>query len=180
MTYSVDWIAKIVSIPLSDLTDNGDGTYSLDSDDVRRELRRLEWEPSEGLWAPNIVKWYDGKTLGGVTYPPAWEVVNGYKIKIAASNTVVKVTGYDSNISDVFVPENGVSLLMNNSVGKITTGSGLSTEQADQLLRVFQRLDLDPNNPNTYAGDLSKISGAFGDLDKTVNPDDSVTVTRTP
>lgn len=180
MAYSVDWVAKIITIPLSDLTDNGDGTYTLDSDSARKELRRLEWEPTEGLWAPVIVKWYDGKTLGGVSYPPAWEIVNGYKIKFATSNTVIKVTGYDNNISDVFVPENGVSLLMNNSVGKITTGSGLSNEQADQLLRVFQRLDLDPDAPNTYAESLANIIGGFGRIDKANNGDGTVTVKRTP
>ena len=49
-----------------------------------------------------------------------------------------------------------------------------------EVERVWQRLDLDPDNPNTYAEDMSEIIGAFGKLIKTNNGDGTVTVTRIP
>ena len=45
---------------------------------------------------------------------------------------------------------------------------------------IWQRLDLDPDAPNTYAESLANITGGFGRIDKTNNGDGTVTTTRTP
>lgn len=60
-----------------------------------------------------------------------------------------------------------------------TTQTGIAVIEPE-VERVWQRLDLDPDNPNTYAEDVSEIIGAFGRLVKTSNGDGTVTVTRIP
>ncbi len=60
-----------------------------------------------------------------------------------------------------------------------TTQTGVAVIEPE-VERVWQRLDLDPDNPNTYAEDMSEIIGAFGRLVKTNNGDGTVTVTRIP
>ena len=132
MAYSADWIAKRVTIPVSDLTFVSGSNYTLNIADVHNEMRRMEWD--EGLWAINILEHKETLVLSGIPKTRTILVVNGYTWEIAASNIVVSLIGIDSNLMDTFVPANGVSLLANNSVGKQDVVSELSAEESEKLL----------------------------------------------
>lgn len=119
MTYSVNWVTKRVTIPLADLTFVSGVNYTLNAGDVAAELRRLEWEFVDGLWALQVARWTDTKILSGIPYSAALELINGYTWDINASNIIVSLLGINNNLLDTFVPANGVSVLANNSAGKI-------------------------------------------------------------
>ena len=131
--YSVDWIVKHVTIPLSDLTFVSGNSYSLDTADVHKELRRLEWAPEDGLWAEHILIHYPTVTISGIPKTRTIEMTNQYTWGIDASNIIVSIVGVDSNLFDKFLPENGVSILGNNSVGKITVVSGSGVTEQDKI-----------------------------------------------
>lgn len=135
MSYSVDWVAKIFTIPQSDLVFVSGNNYSLSLVDVHEELRRLEWSFINGLWAPRIANWYETVTLSGINKTPSVEITNGYTFDFTGSNYNVILTDYDNNLVDVYIPSNGISILGNNSVGRqtISGGSALTTEEHDWL-----------------------------------------------
>ena len=124
MAYTVDWVTKIVTIPLSDLTLVSGVNYSLDADVVHDELRRLEWTFVDGLWAPAIVEYTLTKVLSGLSYSPVVEMINGYTWDVASSNINISLIGANNNLLDTYIPGNGISVLANNSAGKITVDSG--------------------------------------------------------
>ena len=68
MAYTVDWDTRIISVPQSDLVDLGGGVYKLDLELCHQELRRLEWEFSEGLSREQILEYTPPKLAGGVIY----------------------------------------------------------------------------------------------------------------
>lgn len=129
MAYSVDWVAKVFTIPQSDLTFLGGNNYSLSLVDVHKELRRLEWGFVDGLWAQLIAKWYETVTLSGVDKTPSVEIINGYTFNFTGSNYNVILSAYDNNLVDVYAPSNGISILGNNSVGKQTVASVGATQE---------------------------------------------------
>ncbi|MBW2178755.1 MAG: hypothetical protein JRG81_00035 [Deltaproteobacteria bacterium] len=134
--YSVDWVSKIFTIPQSDLAFLSGNNYALSLVDVHKELRRLEWSFTDGLWALRIANWYETVTLSGIAKTPSVEIINGYTFDFTGNNYNVILTDYDNNLIDVYIPSNGISILSNNSVGKqtISVGSGLTTEEHDQLM----------------------------------------------
>lgn len=134
MAYTVDWVTKVITIPVSDLTLISGSNYSLDMSDVHVEVRRLESAFDEGLWAPETITFYPTVILSGIAKPPTVEFINGYTIAMGGSNYNCFLTGYDTNFLDVLVPGNGISVLANNSIGKIETGtSGLTAAESAQL-----------------------------------------------
>ena len=128
MAYSADWIGKVITIPQSDLTLISGVNYSLDVADVHVEVNRMQSALDEGLWAPQVIEFYPTVTLSGIDKPPTVEFINDYTVEFGGSNYNVFLSGYDTNLIDVLTPGNGISVLGNNSVGKITSGSGV-TEQ---------------------------------------------------
>jgi hypothetical protein len=131
MAYSVDWIARVITIPQGDLTLISGNNYSLDMLDVHIEVRRLESEFTEGLWAPDVLNHYPTVTLSGIPKSPTIEFTNSYTVQFGGSNYNVSLTGPDTNLLDVLIPGNGISVLANNSVGKQTVagGSGASAQE---------------------------------------------------
>lgn len=138
MAYSVDWIAKVVTIPVSDLTLVSGTRYSLPMADFLAECRRLEWEFTEGLWAPPILDHTNAKIdFAGADYAGFDEVVNGYTITFSAPATRVDLAGSNNNIIDV-LNVNGISVVPSNSAGlqRVTSGSGLDATQDAKLTLV--------------------------------------------
>ena len=118
MSYDVNWITKIITIPTADLTLVSGTRYSLDMVDCLAEVRRLEWEFGDGLWAAAILDHSDTRfDFAGVDYAPFDEFINGYTVQITGVATRVDALGGNTNISDVFIAT-GVSLVVNNSAGK--------------------------------------------------------------
>jgi hypothetical protein len=120
MSYSINWLAKVVTIPLSDLAFVSGFNYTLDVDVVHDTLRNLEWNFSDGLWAPAIVEFINTQILSGQVYSPIVKMVNGYTWEVAATDIVISLTGSNTNLLDTYTPGNGISVLANNSAGKIT------------------------------------------------------------
>lgn len=135
MAYSVDWIAKTITIPVSDLTLVSGTRYRLLMSDFLNECRRLEWEFTEGLWAPPILDHTNAKIdFAGADYAGFDDVLNGYTVTFSAPATRVDLAGSNNNIIDV-LNVTGISVVPSNSAGLqlVSVGSGLSAEQATEL-----------------------------------------------
>jgi len=124
MTYAVNWTTKVVTIPLSDLTFVSGTNYTLDAGDVWIELRRLEASPSDGLWADQIAEFANTQTLSGLNYSAILKMINGYTWDTDTTNKTISLLGINNNLLDVFIPGNGISVLANNSGGKIEVDVG--------------------------------------------------------
>lgn len=163
MAYTVNWVTKVITIPLSDITLVSGVNYTLTTDDAHKELRRLEWEFGDGLWAINIIDWTDTQLLSGIFYSPIIKIINGYTWFIDASNINVSLLGSNSNMLDTFIPGNGVSVVANNSAGK-TRDPGLTVEQQitldridDNVIIVDDKVDIIDTNVDTLLTDVAVI-----------------------
>ena len=116
MAYSVDWVNRNVFVPIGDMILIDGSDYELSADSFWREIRRLEWERTEGLWALQIIAHNNTRTLAGTTYVPENEVVNDYTITMDPRAEKVFLRGDNNNIVDVLV-HNGVSVIPSNSAG---------------------------------------------------------------
>ncbi|MHC4237094.1 MAG: hypothetical protein ACYSSM_02390, partial [Planctomycetota bacterium] len=126
MAYAVNWTTKVVTIPLTDLTFVSGTNYTLDAADVWIELRRLEASPTDGLWADQIAEFVNTQVLSGLSYSAILKMINGYTWNTDTSNKTISLLGINNNLLDTFIPGNGISVLANNSGGKITVDGGAS------------------------------------------------------
>ncbi len=124
MSYTVNWTTKLFTVPLADLTLVSGNNYTLDVDEFWIEVRRLEWSLVDGLYAEQALEFVNSQTLSGLLYSAIVKLINGYTWDISSSNINVSLLGPNNNLLDTFVPGNGISLLANNSAGKITVESG--------------------------------------------------------
>jgi hypothetical protein len=135
MAYSVDWITKVISVPTADLTLVSGTRYSLDMADFLAEARRLEWEFSEGLWAPSIVDHTNTRyDFAGVNYAPFDDLLNDYTVEFTGVATRVDLLGSNNDIIDVLIPT-GVSVVPSNSAGLqiVVTGSVVTQQDKDEI-----------------------------------------------
>jgi hypothetical protein len=140
MAYSVDWIGKVITVPVADLTLVSGTRYQLDLVAFWIEIRRLEWDFGEGLWAPRILDHTDPKLdFAGADYAGFDEIINGYEVQFEAGPTRIDLLGSNNNILDVLIPT-GIAVASFNSAGKqrVNTGSGLDAAQAEQLEKVHE------------------------------------------
>lgn len=169
MSYTVNWITKIISVPTADLTLVSGTRYSLDMSDFLAEIRRLEWEFSGGLWAPPILIHDNTKVdFAGVDYAPFDDMLNGYTVEFLGAATRVDLLGSNNNIVDVLV-DNGVSVVPSNSAGLqiVSVGSGLSVDQ-NQLLEdtayhkkeIYINTELGVNGVGTESSPFNNVSDA--------------------
>lgn len=141
--------------------------------DFLAEVRRLEWEFDDGQWAPHIVEHSDTRfDFAGADYAPFDEVVNGYTLEFTGVATRVDLIGSNNNIADVLIA-NGVSVVTFNSAGlqRVTTGSGLSTEQDEKLDKAYaaswNKRTRDPvtGKEFIYEDDKVTVKGEFNTTD---------------
>lgn len=136
MSYAVDWIGKIVTIPVADLTLKSGNEYNLDMSKFHIEIRRLESAFDGGLWTDNIIDHDNTKIdFAGADYAPFDEVINGYQIKFdLGSIQRVNLLGSNNNIVDVLV-FTGVSVVPSNSAGlqRVNSGSGITEQDKDDI-----------------------------------------------
>ena len=117
MAYSVNWITKVITIPTADLVLVVGNEYNLPMQEFLDEIRRLEWDPSDGLWAPAILEHTNSKpNFAGASYAGFDSIINGYTITISGTATRVNITGSNNNLIDV-LNVTGVSLVPTNSAG---------------------------------------------------------------
>jgi hypothetical protein len=135
VSYTVDWITKVVSIPTADLTLVSGNHYSLLMSDCLDEVRRLEWEFAEGLWAPAIIDHSDTRfDFAGANYAPFDDFINGYTVQFTGSATRVDLIGSNNDLVDILVVT-GVSVVPSNSAGlqRVVVGGGLDPTQDTKL-----------------------------------------------
>lgn len=161
MAYTVDWISKVISVPTADLTLVTGTRYSLTMSDFLAEIRRLEWEFAEGLWALPILDHTNTKVdFAGVDYAPFDDLLNGYTVQFTGVVTRVDLLGSNNNIVDVLVVT-GVSVVPSNSAGLqiVNTGGGVGTP-AEVQAAVWSALQADYKDVDTmgYVIDLLRIT----------------------
>jgi hypothetical protein len=178
VAFTVNWLTKLVTVPLADLTLVSGINYTMDVDAAHDELRRLEWEFTDGLWAAQIIEYIDSQLLSGIVYSPIVKMVNGYTWEIDASNINVALVGANTNLLDTYIPSMSVSILVNNSGGKIVTGSGLDAAQTAQLRELHANEGLETGNPMTVTTTNRSTDDTTIDLDLTGDGVTSTTVTR--
>ena len=132
MAYSVNWVTKLIEIPLSDLVWSVGNTYELALSDFHKELRRLESVFTEGMWAPQILDHTSPKTISGVVYASFDEIINGYQIQFIGNPDAVILKGSNNNILDVYI-FNGVSVAPNNSAGLQDLSTLLASAYASEV-----------------------------------------------
>lgn len=183
---SVNWITKIIFVPKADLTlisgtpGNGDDLYEFDVNQFRLDLRDLEDSETGSMFLPTH-NHNTTVTLSGVTYARVFEIINGYKVEFEDVGGLdghysVRCVGANHNIGDVKVV-NSVSLIIGNSAGliQVSSGSGLSADQADKLRRIWQALMLDPVNPVT----TTPTEIIFDDVEIQLSGDPETAITGT-
>lgn len=183
MSYSVNWITKVISIPTADLTLVSGARYSLDMADFLAEIRRLEWAFADGLWAPAILDHTNTRLdFAGANYAPFDDMINGYTVIITGIATRVDLLGSNNDIVDVLIPS-GVSIVPSNSAGLqiVSVGSGLSAEQAIQLTELHSAKGLDGQDvyiKSAKAGEDGYIKVGSIDIKLTGDGEENVTMTR--
>ena len=124
MSYTVNWITKVITIPTTDLTLVSGTRYSLLMSDFLAEIRRLEWQPDEGLWAiPILIHTNTKFDFVGVDYAPFDDIINGYTVQFTGIATRVDLLGSNNNIVDVLIPT-GIAVVPINSAGLQVVDSG--------------------------------------------------------
>jgi len=133
VAYSVDWIAKVITVPTSDLTLVSGTRYSLDLVDFLGKIRELEASFTEGLWAPQILEHANSRPdFVGVDYVAFDKIINGYTLQITGVATRVDLLGSNNNIVDVLIPT-AVAVVPSNSAGKQSVDSGSGVTEQDKL-----------------------------------------------
>jgi len=130
---TINWVTKVITIPQSFLTFISGSLYELDVNELRLVLKDIE--DDEGIPFPDTHRHNTQVLLSGVTYARTFEIINGYTVTFENGNYSVRCVGANHNLADV-KNVNYVSLIVGNSAGLITvsSGSGLSTEEHDQLM----------------------------------------------
>ncbi len=191
MALTVDWPNKLITVNQSDLTLISGTLYEMDTESYFRTQLMALADDDAGMAWPYPLRHNTEVTVAGTTYARTIEVINGYSVQfLPNSQWSVRLIGSNNNIWDVqnsVLVQNQVQVIPTNSAGlqTVSSGSGLSTEQ-DAILtllnalvpEVWQRLDLDIANPNTYANDASSITNDDFDLTRTDNGDGTSTVQR--
>lgn len=136
MSYSVNWITKVISVPTTDLILVSGNRYSLSMTDFLIEVRRLEWQFDQGMWAPDILIHTNTRfDFAGADYAPFDDLQNGYTVEFTGVATRVDLLGSNNDLIDVLIA-NGVSVVPSNSAGLVigpATGVGTPQEVADAV-----------------------------------------------
>ncbi len=139
MALSIDYSTNVISVPQNYCTSLGGGKYELDVDQFRLDLRGLEADET-GICFATTHNHNTALTLSGTTYARSVEVLSPYTINFedTGSPWTVVCTGANHNVGDVKTVDH-VSLIIGNSAGliQVTSGSGLSTEEHNQLFKAL-------------------------------------------
>ena len=180
MAVTINWLTKVITVPTDFLTlisgAGGPGSlYELDVNELRLALKDIE--DDVGMPYLDTHRHNTAITLGGVTYARTFEVINGYTVKFDDSindHYTVRCVGANHNIADVKVL-NTVSLIIGNSAGliQVSSGSGLSPEQATMLEEVWKLHGLAAGTPLV----VSPTARTAGGIAQTITEDGGGTTT---
>jgi hypothetical protein len=118
VSYTINWLTKVISIPSSDLVTVSSRRFRLDMVNFLAEVRRLEWSFVDGFWAEAITEHSNTRPdFAGIDYAPFDEIINGYTIEFdPVTADRVDLLGSNNNIVDVLI-SNGVTVVPSNSAG---------------------------------------------------------------
>lgn len=144
MAITIDWLNRIIHVPIADLTLISSSPKILRSMDLnwfRTQLKILE-ESESGIVNPDTHIHYTKIDLSGTTYARTIKIINGYTVTFENDHYAIEIYGANSNISDV-TNVNDVSIRTANSAGliSISTGSGLSNEEHNKLMNIPQETE---------------------------------------
>ena len=140
MAITIDYsgASYIINVPKADLTPTGDpAIFELDVDWFRLELKDLE-DDVIGQPFPDTHRHNTEVTLAGLVFSRVVEILAPYTITFEDGQYAINLVGANNNIADR-TNVNQVSVRTNNSAGlvSVSTGSGLSTEEHDQLMKAL-------------------------------------------
>jgi hypothetical protein len=121
MAISIDWPAKVITVPKADTTlvDAGPPEIrELDVDAFRLALKDLE-DGETGMSFPDTHEHTAGTTLGGVTLARQVRFINGYTVTFEDGSYQVNIIGANHNVLDV-ANMNTVALRSANSAGLVS------------------------------------------------------------
>ena len=156
MALSLNPATRVFTVLQADLTFVSGTLYSLDTNQLRKDMwDLLSSEPY--IWMPPAFIHNTEVTVAGVTYARTLELINSYSITLenTGSAYTVNFVGSNNNFFDI---ENGilnptslVTVQSNNSAGlqTVISGSGLSVDQAAQLIEIWRLLGLEAGNKIT-------------------------------
>lgn len=150
MAPSINWLTRVITVPVSDLTLLGGTLYVLDLNVFRLDLKDLE-DDEIGMGFPKTHNHTPPHTLGGTNFAREIEIINGYTVTFEDGQYGVNAVGANSNIADV-VNRNQVSLATANSAGLVQIGG------ADPLVLAAAVWDLSlvgHQIPNTFGETLT-------------------------
>ena len=144
MAVTINWATKVINIAKVEETGMTQIQFSpdpeiweLDVDWFRLQLKDIE-DDVEGMPFTNTHIHNTEVTLGGVTFSRVFEIIAPYTVTFADGQYAVNLVGANNNISDR-LNVNQVSVRASNSAGMVTvtSGSGLTTAEHDQLMKAL-------------------------------------------
>ncbi len=155
MAMTIDWPNKVISVPQSDLVLVSGTLYEMNTETYFRDALMALADDEQGMAWPVPYRHSTEVAVAGVTYARVIEIINGYSVQFTPnSQWSVRLVGSNNNIFDVqngVLVQNQVQVIPTNSGGlqTVTSGSGLSTDQATQLIEVWKLMGLQTGNPVT-------------------------------
>lgn len=145
MAITIDWEAKVISVPKSDMTlvqSNPTEIRQLDMDIFRLTLKDLE-DDVDGMIFPDAHAHTAPISVGGVSLARVVEIVNGYTVTFEDGQYAVNLVGANTNLGDV-INLNQVSVRSSNSAGLVNVD--------EFKLQSFQNARVWLNTNNGVAG----------------------------
>ena len=186
MAISINQGTRLITIPQADLDFVSGALYTLDTNAFRNDVMAI-LDDETHIWLPDAFSHNTEVTVAGVTYARTIEFINSFSIQFedTGSAYTVRLEGSNNNIFDVengiLVPTDKVNVVPTNSAGlqTVTSGSGMSAEQATWLEEIAIRMDVHDSKRQTYKDDGSEISNADFTLTKSDNGDGSFDIDKT-
>lgn len=171
MAITVDWENRIINVPRADMTlvqSVPTEIRELDADFFRLTLKALESGP-EGMSYPDIHNHTAPVVISGASLARVVEIINGYTITFEDGQYRVQVVGGNTNIGDVAnVNQVGISTANSAGVVQVTSGSGLSAEQAQRLIDIENALAAQGIKIDDIDADVAAQGTRFDALDAAV------------
>lgn len=177
---SINWSTYVIYVPKSYLTLVSGTSYELDVEQFRLDLIDIE-DSALGIPHPNTHIHNTEFDVAGTTFARAVIIINPYSVEFEDGQYSVSLKGANNNIFDVsggILVQNQVQLIANNSAGlvKVTSGSGLSTDQATQLLELYRLHALQSGTTLQITDTSRKVNDGSSDIiDQTVADDGTTT-----
>jgi len=187
MAITINQSTRLISIDQSELTFVSGTLWDADTDAIRLSIIDI-LDGESHMWMPDAINHNTEVAVAGVTYARVIEVINSYSLQFedTGSAYTVRLLGSNNNYFDtengILVPTPLVTVISTNSAGLqvLSVGSGLSTDQATQLLEIYTRLGLNVLDAitDTPAG-IDSDSGGI-DITRSGDGETSSTLTRQP